>query len=98
MPEVSVVLPAAEVADDAQDHRFREPSGSSAALVPELHGLGAAADLQLVEQVAQVELHRVDRDAEIAGELGVGAPAAELGQQLALARAQRVRADRRGSR
>ena len=56
--------------------------------MPELHGLGAASDLQLVEQVAQVELHRVDRDAEIAGELellaelGSGRTNAELARNL----------------
>src|SRR3954469_13110838 len=104
MPDVSVVLPAAESPTIPRMTGFwaawlrgivgsrgaaRWPC-SSPALVPELHRLGAAADLQLVEQVAQVELHRVHRDAEAAGKFGVGPAAAQLAQQLALARAERL--------
>src|SRR4051812_1552741 len=104
MPDVSVVLPAAESPTIPRMTGFwaawlmsivracdaARRAGSSPALVPELDRLGAAADLQLVEQVAQVKLHRVHRNAETAGELSVGPAATQLAEQFALARAERL--------
>jgi hypothetical protein len=61
-------------------------------------GVGATNRIQLVEELADVELGRVHRDAEPPGDLLVGRALSDQCQHLDFARRQRLIEFRRGRR